>query len=128
MSCSTLKPDIPGRLTMLRSVHSLISCMVLLLVSLSSLGESQPHNNTPGAERVDNQKVQLLEAVKTGILSSLGMDREPRPDHKVSHQELRKMYQLYREKLVEIRRNSSQPMRETWQSTVLFPATGEIFV
>lgn len=132
LSCSTLKPDLPGRLTMLRShaVHQLISCTLLLLVSLSSLGESRPHvahNNTPDADRMDSQKVLLLEAVKIEILSSLDVDREPRPAQKVSEQELRKMYQLYRDKLVEMRRNSSQK-RETWQSTVLFSATGEIFV
>lgn len=133
MSCSTLKPDVPGRLTMLRSqaVHRLISCTLLLLVYFSSSGESRPHvahDNTPDADRLGSQKVLLLEAVKTGILSSLGMDREPRPTRKVSEQELRKMYQLYREKLREMRGNSSQPIRETWQSAVLHPATGEIFV
>ncbi|KAG7227222.1 hypothetical protein INR49_014022 [Caranx melampygus] len=63
-----------------------------------------------------------------GILSSLGMDREPRPTQKARVQELRKMHQLYREKLREMRGNSSQMLRETWQakvSTVLFPATVE---
>ncbi|XP_026230530.1 growth/differentiation factor 8 [Anabas testudineus] len=128
MSCSTLKPGLPGRLTMLRSgtVHQLISCTLLLLVPLSSLGESRPHvaqDSTADASRMDSQKVLLLEAVKTGILSSLGLDREPRPAGKVSEQELRKMYQLYQEKLVEMRGNSSQTFRETWESTVLFPAT-----
>lgn len=66
-----------------------------------------------------------------GILGSLGMDEEPRPAQKASEQELRKMYQLYREKLREIQGNSSQPTRETLRSTmstVLFPTTGEIFV
>lgn len=105
--------------------------MLWVLVSLSSLGECRPHiahRNTLDADRMDNQKVQLLEAVKTGILSSLGMDREPGPAQKVSEQELRNMYQLYRDKLFEMRRNSSQPLRETWQSAVLFPATGETIV
>ncbi|CAK6952350.1 growth/differentiation factor 8 [Scomber scombrus] len=103
-------------------------CM-MLLISLFSSGESRPHTaqeGAPDAGGTDSQRVLLLEAVKTGILGSLGMDREPRPAKKASEQELRKMYRLYREKLREIRGNSSQPMRETWQSTmstVLFPAT-----
>ncbi|XP_040910316.1 inhibin beta C chain [Toxotes jaculatrix] len=131
LSCSTLKPNLPGRLTMLRSrtLHRLILCKLLLLVSLSSSGESRPHvapEGTPDADRADSQRGLVLEAVKKGILSSLGMEREPRPTKKATEQELRKMYQLYRETLREMRGNSSQPMRETWQSTfstVLFPST-----
>ncbi|XP_059201196.1 inhibin beta C chain [Centropristis striata] len=131
LSNSTLKPDLPGRLTMLRSrtLHRLIPCTLLLLVSLSSSGESRPHEarqGTPDVDRTDSQRVLLLEAVKTGILSSLGMDEAPRPTKRASEEELRGMYQLYREKLREMRRNSSQPMTETWQSTmstVLIPVT-----
>ncbi|KAM6919763.1 inhibin beta E chain [Lycodopsis pacificus] len=114
-----------------RTLHQLLSCMLLLLVSLSSSGESRPHEahkGTPDADRTHSQRVLLLEAVKTGILGSLGMDREPRPTRKASEEELRRMYQLYREKVREMRGNSSQPMKETWQSTVstvLFPATVE---
>ncbi|XP_056276457.1 growth/differentiation factor 15 [Pseudoliparis swirei] len=106
----------------------LTSCM-LLLVSLSSSGESRPHvahEGTPDADRTHSERVLLLEAVKTGILGSLGMDREPRPTRKASEEEQRRMYQLYREKVREMRGNSSQLMRKTWQSTmstVLFPAT-----
>ncbi|KAA8587685.1 growth/differentiation factor 8 [Etheostoma spectabile] len=133
LSCSTLKPDLPGRLTMLRprTLEQLISCMLLLLASFSSSGESRPHvahQGTPDVGKTDSQRVLLLEAVKTGILDSLGMDREPRLTQKASQEELAKMYQLYREKQRELRGNSSQPMRETWQSTmstVLFPATVE---
>ncbi|XP_078120012.1 growth/differentiation factor 8 [Sander vitreus] len=114
-----------------RTLQQLISCTLLLLASLSSSGESRPHvahQGTPDVDRTDSQKVLLLEAVKTGILGSLGMDREPRLTQKAPEEELRKMYQLYREKQREMRGNSSQPMRETWQSTmstVLFPATVE---
>ncbi len=119
---------------MLRSLalRRLVSCTLLLLASLSGLGESRPHvahEGTPDAGGTDSQRVLLLEAVKTGILSSLGMDKEPRPTQKASEGELRKMYELYREKLTEMRGNSSQTMKETWQSTlstVLFPATGEM--
>lgn len=136
LSSSTLKPKLPGRLTMLRSLtlQRLASCTLLLLASLSCSGESRPHaahKSTPGVDGVDSQRVLLLEAVKTGILSSLGMDREPRPTQRASEEELRRMYQLYREKLTEMRGNSSQTMKETRQSTlstVLFPATGETFV
>ena len=120
---STLKPNLPGRLTMIRS---LISCTLLLLASLSSPGESRPHRPD-----VDGQRDLILEAVKTGILSSLGVDREPRPAQKASEEELKKMYELYGEKVREMRGNSSQTVTETWQSTmstVLFPATGEISV
>ncbi|XP_044076177.1 growth/differentiation factor 8 [Siniperca chuatsi] len=115
---------------MVRSL-TLISCTLLLLVSFSSSGESRPHmahEGTPDVDRMDSQRVLLLEAVKTGILSSLGMDKGPRPTQKASEEELRAMYKLYREKLREMRGNSSQTMRETWQSTmstVLFPATVE---
>ncbi|XP_071348644.1 protein DVR-1 [Trachinotus anak] len=134
LSCSTLKLDLPGQLTMFRShtLHRLISCTLLLLVSLSSSGEGRSHfvahEGTPYADRMDSQKVLLLDAVKTGILSSLGLDREPRPSKKATVQELRRMQQLYREKLREMRGNSSQPTRQTRQSTtpaVLFPATVE---
>ncbi|XP_069562129.1 growth/differentiation factor 8 [Brachyistius frenatus] len=129
LSCSTHKPNLPVRLTMLTS-HTplrLISCTLLLLLLISTSGESRPHvahEGTPDAGRMDSRKVLLLEAVKTGILSSLGMDREPRPTRKASEQELRQMYQLYREQMREMRRNSSQSLRETQQSvmsTVLFP-------
>ncbi|XP_070829399.1 inhibin beta C chain [Chaetodon trifascialis] len=105
------------------------SCTLLLLISLSSSGESRPHVAHEGAPDVggtDSQRVLLLEAVKTGILNLLGIDKEPRPTKKASKEELRTMYQLYREKLREMRGNSSQTLKETRQSsmsTVLFPAT-----
>nr|XP_019961971.1 PREDICTED: inhibin beta C chain-like [Paralichthys olivaceus] len=108
-----------------------LSYTLLLLLSLSSPGESRPHmahRGAPDMDRTDSQRALLLEAVKTGILSSLGMDREPRATQKASGPELREMFHLYREKLREMRGNSSQPMSETWQSTistVLFPSTVE---
>ncbi|AWP04292.1 Growth differentiation factor 15 [Scophthalmus maximus] len=130
LSCSTLKLNLTGGLTMIRpgALHRLISC-TLLLVSFSGSGESRPHLAHRGAgARAGSQKALLLEAVKTGILSSLGMDREPRPTQKATEQDMRKMFQLYTEKLRETRGNSSQPMSEPRQSTistVLFPATVE---
>ncbi|XP_035026955.2 inhibin beta C chain [Hippoglossus stenolepis] len=111
------------------ALHRLSCTLLLLLLSLSSPGESRPHvarKGAPDMDRTDSQRALLLEAVKTGILSSLGMDREPRATQKASGPELREMFQLYREKLREMRGNSSRPMSETWQSTVstvLFPAT-----
>uniref|UniRef100_A0A3Q1HMH8 Inhibin beta C chain-like n=1 Tax=Acanthochromis polyacanthus TaxID=80966 RepID=A0A3Q1HMH8_9TELE len=106
-----------------------ISCMPLLLLLLlvSTSGEGRPHvahEGTPYVDRVDSQRALLLEAVKMGILNSLGLDSEPRPTRKASEQELRTMYELYREKLREMRGNSSQPVGETRRSTmstVLFP-------
>ncbi|KAK2822212.1 hypothetical protein Q5P01_022277 [Channa striata] len=112
---------------MLRShTPQLVPCTLLLLICLSSLGDSQPHNDTPVVDRRDSQKILLLEAMKMEILSLLGVDREPTPVQKASNQELRKMYELYQEKLREMRRNSTQPIVKNGQSTittVLFPAT-----
>lgn len=115
-----------------RALHQLTSCsLLLLLVSLSGSGESRPQaarGGSPDEGRTHSQRALLLEAVKTGILGSLGMDREPRPTRKASEEELRGMYQLYREKVREMRGNSSQLMKESQQSTVstvLFPATGK---
>ncbi|KAM9845085.1 bone morphogenetic protein 2-A [Aulostomus maculatus] len=108
--------------------HRVLSS-VLLLVSVSSLGESRPHEAHDGTPDLDDQRVLLVEAVKMGILNSLGMDRQPQPTRRASEQELRKMYQLYREKQIETSGNSSQLMQEIWQpsmSTVLFPAAEEL--
>lgn len=116
---------------MLRSYTLLRLITCTLLLPTSTTGESQPHvvhTGTPNVDRKDSQKALLLEAVKTGILSSLGMDREPRPTRKASEQELKRMYELYREKIIELRGNSSQPVKKTLQTTittVLFP--GENF-
>ncbi|XP_029971151.1 inhibin beta C chain [Salarias fasciatus] len=103
----------------------LISCTLLHLSSTS--GENWlhvPHEDTPGVDRVQNQRTLLLEAVRTGILSSLDMDKEPRPTRKVSEGELRRMFQLYWEKMREMRGNSSET-RQSLKSTVLFPETVE---
>ncbi|KAF3699180.1 Growth/differentiation factor 15 [Channa argus] len=117
---------------MLRShTHQLVSCSLLLLICVSSSGESRPHmarNNTPDVNITNSQKTLLLEAKKNAILSSLSEDREPRPTQKASDEELRKIRELYREKLSEMRGTSTPPIGETGQSTlttVLFPATVE---
>ncbi|XP_056149632.1 growth/differentiation factor 15 [Lampris incognitus] len=128
------KPNWCSKVTMLRAFRlpSLLTCMPLLFC-LSCLGEGQPrwaNDGPPGVGKQDSQKVLLLEAVKTGILSSLGMDREPGPIQKASDQGLTTMHQLYREKLRELRRNSSQSQRKSWRlpnsmTTVLLQATVE---
>ncbi|KAM4556468.1 growth/differentiation factor 8 [Fundulus diaphanus] len=99
----------------------------LLLLLVPTSGQSQPdtaHQGPLESGKADDQGVLILEVVKKEILRSLGLDKEPRPAMKSSQRELRKMFKLYREKLSEMRKNSSQSMRETWQSnmsTVLFP-------
>lgn len=98
--------------------------LLLLLLLLLSTGDGKPHM-APGEEPgVSSEGAQLLEALKTGILSSLGMDEEPRGAHRASEEELREMYRLYWDKLTEMRGNSSQPVREA--SSVLSPVTVEL--
>ncbi|KAM4729097.1 growth/differentiation factor 15 [Anableps anableps] len=125
---STHKSTLPSRLTMLRShTPALLASYTLLLLLVPTSQGRQPdaaHQSSFETGKIDDRGVLILEAVKKGILGSLGLDREPRPAMKASQRELRKMFKLYREKLSEMRRNSSQAMRETWQSnmsTVLSP-------
>ncbi|XP_061775789.1 growth/differentiation factor 15 [Nerophis ophidion] len=89
---------------------------LLLLVSVSRSGQGRPHRAQ------EAQRLRLLEAVKTGILSSLGMDKEPALTLKASEEELRRMHQLYWEKLKAMRGNPSRT-EGTTTSTVLVPAT-----
>ncbi|XP_074544720.1 growth/differentiation factor 15 [Halichoeres trimaculatus] len=103
--------------------HTLVSCT--LIVSLISSGESwhqAAHGGAPAEDGRDSRRVLIHEAVKMGILGSLGMEEEPRLTSKASEEELRTMYQLYRETLREMRGNSSSTMSEN-MSTELFPAT-----
>ncbi|KAM6918296.1 growth/differentiation factor 8 [Xenentodon cancila] len=103
----------------------LIPCMLLLLGSTS--GENQlgtACDGTADTDGMDNQRILFLEAVKKGILSSLNMDREPRPTQKASQRRLNQMYRLYEEQISEMGQNSRQPRNEPQQSaTVLLPAT-----
>ncbi|XP_077415639.1 inhibin beta E chain isoform X2 [Vanacampus margaritifer] len=69
-----------------------------------------------------SQRVQLVEAVKMGILNSLGMDKEPEITKKPSEYELMRMYRRYWQKLEEMRGNGSRATGAS-VSTVLFPAT-----
>lgn len=133
VSSSTLRADRPSRLIMLRSLEPRVDSrllLLLLLLLLVSSAESKPHVAREGAPGVDSERIQLLEAVKKGILSSLGMDVEPRLTQRASEEELRDMYRLYSDTLREMRGNSSQGVKATRQnttSTVLSPVTGEIF-
>uniref|UniRef100_A0A674EE39 Growth/differentiation factor 3-like n=1 Tax=Salmo trutta TaxID=8032 RepID=A0A674EE39_SALTR len=104
---------------------------VVLLFSLCQ-GEGRPRltqEGTPHLGQEENQRALVLEAVKTGILSSMGMEREARPREMASEEELMRMHRLYRETLRQLRRSSSQegetqhsPRRA---STVLHPAIVE---
>lgn len=132
---STDKPSSPSRLTMLR-LHTppLLISYTLLLLLVPTSGRSHPdaaHQRTLETGKIDDRGVLVLEAVKKGILGSLGLHKEPRPTMKASQRELRKMFKLYQQKLSEMRRNSSQSTRETRRSnisTVLFPGIDEILV
>ncbi|XP_007573869.2 growth/differentiation factor 15 [Poecilia formosa] len=126
---STYKSTLASRLTMLTShTPALLASYTLLLLLVPTSGGLQPDVARQGlleTGNLDDREALVLEAVKKGILGSLGLDREPKPAMKASQRELRKMFKLYREKVSEMRRNSSQSVRETWQSntsTVLFPA------
>ncbi|KAJ8011316.1 hypothetical protein DPEC_G00056880 [Dallia pectoralis] len=75
----------------------------------------------------ESQRALLLEAVKSSILSSMGMEKEPSPSELASEEELRSMHKLYWETMRQLRGNASQE-GESWQlpgrtSTVLLPAT-----
>lgn len=98
---------------------------LLLLLLLFSTGDGKPHAAPEEQPDSSREGAQLLEAVKTGILRSLGMDEEPRVAHRASEEELREMYRLYWDKLTEMRGNSSQTKRE--ESTVFSPVSGETF-
>lgn len=95
---------------MLRSLlaYRLAPCLLLLLVLSARPGEGKD----------------LLDAVKEGILSSLGMEREPRPLRKASEEELWSVYRSYWEKLREMGVNSSRVMAEAEQHSSVLPGKG----
>ncbi|XP_043988905.1 protein DVR-1 [Gambusia affinis] len=125
---STYKSTLASRLTMLTShTPALLASYTLLFLLVPNSGVLQPdaaHQGLLETSNVDDQGALILEAVKKGILGSLGLDREPKPAMKASQRELRKMFKLYRKTISEMR-ISSQSGTDTWQSnmsTVLFPA------
>lgn len=91
----------------------------LLLVLLAWPAEGRP--DTPG---VDTQRKELLEAVKAGILSSLGLEQEPSPAQKALEGELQRVYRSYWETLREMGGNSSQTLAEAEQHSSIHPGTG----
>lgn len=124
-SCSTCRRNLPDRLTMLRLLpaYQLAPCMLLVLLAWPR--EGRPEVAPQSAPVADTQRSELLEVVKAGILSSLGMEREPRPARKASEEELRRMYQSYWEKLREMGGNSSRMMVEADQHSSLHPGRGK---
>ncbi|XP_077471634.1 inhibin beta C chain-like [Stigmatopora argus] len=111
-------PDPDPKRSMFMSC-TLPSCLLILLAAFSS-GERRPRQAREATLDVDAHRLQLVEALKMGILNSLGMDKEPEITRGVSEPELRRMSRLYREKLRELRGNLPRP--ET-TSMVLFPVT-----
>ncbi|XP_030630559.1 bone morphogenetic protein 8A [Chanos chanos] len=100
---------------MLRSVtHCCLLSLGALLFSLSLVDSRFLHRDLQ------------LEALKTGILENLGMDKPPQFKGPVSYQELRRVFRQYREMMQLHRSNFSQEV-EPWlgqqYSTVLHPTT-----
>lgn len=109
-SCSTAGRTLPGRLATLGSPPACRLAPCLLLVLLVCPARGQP--------AVDQE---LLEAVKAGILSSLGLEEEPRPAQEASEEELRRVYRSYWEMLREMGGNSSQVLAEAEQHSSVGP-------
>lgn len=124
-SLSTCGRNLPERLDMLRSLPAYQLAPCVLLVLLAWPGEGRPDVATRSMPVADTQRSELLEVVKAEILSSLGMEREPRPARKASEEELRHMYQSYWEKLREMGGNSSQMMVEADQHSSVHPGRSE---
>lgn len=111
-SCSTAGRTLPGRLATPGSLRAcrLAPCLLLVLLVCPAGGQ-------PVAEQ------ELLEAVKAGILGSLGLEEEPRPAQKASEEELRRVYRSYWETLREMGGNSSQAPAEAGQRSSVAPGT-----
>lgn len=114
-SCSRAGRNLPGRLAMLASLPAYRLAPCLLLVLLVCPAGGQPV--------VDAQRKALQEAVKAGILSSLGLEQEPRPPQKASAEELQRVYQSYWDRLREMGGNSSQALAEAEQRSSVHPGT-----
>lgn len=106
---------------MLRSLPASQLAPCVLLVLLAWPGEGRPDVGPRSVPVLDTQRSELLEAVKAGILSSLGMERAPRPARKASEEELRRMYRSYWEKLIEMGGNSSRMTVEEAQHSSVYP-------
>ncbi|CAL1579222.1 unnamed protein product [Knipowitschia caucasica] len=91
---------------------SVTALLVSVCLALCACGQTP----WPLGEVADQR--QLLEALKAGILSSLGMEQPPVVEEKASDQELWEMQRLYREKQGEFGLNSSG---DDGMSTLLLP-------
>lgn len=110
---------------MLRSLPAYQLAPCVLLVLLAWPGEGRPDVASRSVPVADTQRSELLEVVKAEILSSLGMEREPRPARKASEEELRRMHQSYWEKLREMGGNSSRMMVEADQHSSVLPGRSD---
>lgn len=99
------------------TAYQLAPCLLLVLVA-------EPGKGQPDPPVMDTQRKELLEAVKAGILSSLGMEQKPSPAQRASEEELQHMYQSYWETLREMGGNSSQTLAEAEQHSSVHPGTG----
>lgn len=124
-SCGAFGRNLPGRLAMRRSPSTIQLSPCLLLVLLAWPAGGRPDARSWSAPVADARRAKLLEAVKEGILSSLGMEREPRPARKASEEELHSAYQSYWEKLREMGENSSRVMVEEEQHSSIHPGTSD---
>ncbi|KAJ8374740.1 hypothetical protein SKAU_G00053200 [Synaphobranchus kaupii] len=91
----------------------LLCCLLLLSCFFGTVG-GRPHLS-------QGERSLWLEAVKRGILESLGMDGPPVSHVGPQQEELRRMYLLYQREIQELRRNHSRVVR-IQHSTVLLPA------
>ncbi|XP_028329065.1 growth/differentiation factor 15 [Gouania willdenowi] len=106
--------------------HALPLLLLLLVLERASARREplQDQGGPPDPGTMDRDRALLLEAVKMEILSSLGLDREPRPIQKASEQELKTMFHLYWDTVTDMETNTSRPVTgsgESIVSTVLFP-------
>ncbi|XP_066552422.1 protein DVR-1 [Amia ocellicauda] len=79
---------------------------------------------------VPTREALQLEAVKKGILDSLGLDAPPVPRERATREELRRMYWVYKEESERLWRNSSlatDRYPSAQNSTILLPAVGFYF-
>lgn len=95
-----------------------VATYAIVLVCLCSLGHGHLDGAQEEATEINTERGLVLEALKTGILSSLGMEKPPILKQKASQQDLMKVHQLYHEKLNEMSRNLSQ-------ITLLLPDRGK---
>ncbi|XP_010892835.4 univin [Esox lucius] len=122
--------SLDNRATMRCSVTLLILFSWVALLSGLWQGGGLPRlarERAPLLMQEKSQRALLLAAVKSSILNSMGMEKEPSPVERASEEELRSMWRLYRETVRQLSGNASQEggswQRTSRASTVLLPAT-----